>query len=128
MPKLDPAETSSSPELFHQIAEEVRSASIEELPGWSSIVDYYQDKNIAFSFHGIDCDPISIAVHPDRTFDGRARVLMHYTAVFPDGFQTLGSQTFPGMVYGRIDPRGEIHVERFRFGKDGRIPPEGIPG
>ncbi|MBQ0822674.1 hypothetical protein KBI52_21030 [Microvirga sp. HBU67558] len=122
------ADFTSSPEFCQKIAAEVRSASIEELPGWSSIVEYYQDKDIAFSFHGIDCDPISIAVHPDRTFDGRARVLMHYTAVFPDGFHTLGSQTFPGMVYGRIDPRGEIHIERFRFGKDGRIPPEGILG
>jgi hypothetical protein len=118
----------TSPELCKKIAEQVRSAPIGELPGWSSIADYYQDKDIAFSFHGIECSATSIAVHPDRRFDGRARVLMHYTAVFPDGFQTLGSQTFPGMVYGRVDPRGEIHVESFRFGKDGRIPPEGIPG
>jgi hypothetical protein len=122
------ADFTSSPGLCEKVAEGVRSAPIEELPGWLSIVDYYQDKGIEFSFYAIDCDPVSIAVHPDRSFDGRARVLMHYTAVFPDGFQTLGSQTFPGMVYGRIDPRGEIHVERFRFGKDGRIPPEGISG
>jgi hypothetical protein len=114
--------------LMSRIADEFRAASLEELPGWSPIVDYYQDKGIAFSFHGIECDPISIAVHRDRTFDSRARVLMHHTAVYPDGFQILGSQIFPGMVYGRIDPRGEIHVERFRLALMAKIPPEGIPG
>jgi hypothetical protein len=122
------ADLTSSPMLCERIAGEVRSAPLEELPGWSSIVDYYRDKGVEFSFFAIDCDPISIAVYSDRTFDGRASVIMDYTAIFSDGFKTLGSQTFPGMVYGRIDPRGEIHVERFRFRKDGKVPPEGILG
>jgi hypothetical protein len=123
-----PVDQNNIKSLEQRIAEEVRIAPIKELPGWLEIVDYYTSQRIAFDLFAIECNPDSIAVHPDRRFDGRVRVLMEYDAVYPDGFTTLGSQTFPGMVYGRIDPRGEIHVERFRFSRDGKIPPEGFPG
>jgi len=104
--------------LCEQIAKEVRNAPLQELPGWSAIIDYYQARGMTGTLFAIDSIPGLVQVYTDRRFDTRANVLMEYPFELSSGRVSFGSQRFSAMVYGRIAPRGEIHIERFRFNID----------
>jgi hypothetical protein len=103
--------------ICRQIAEEVRTAPLQELPGWHAIKDYYQAQEMICTVFAIECSSGSVQVYTDGSFDTRAKVLVEFPTALSSGRESFGSQTFSGMAYGRIDPKGEIHVERFSFGE-----------